>query len=130
LIKKILITFSLLYLAAMWQAYLLQYLPVYIPIYVPGYISVLSAITFLMYAWDKRQAKRSSHKKVNRTPERTLQLLALFGGWPGALLAQQLLRHKSQKRRFIVMLWLYILINVGSYFAVGYLWLYEGFNMP
>ncbi|MEH6732884.1 MAG: hypothetical protein V7726_20245, partial [Pseudoalteromonas distincta] len=58
MIKKILITFSLLYLAAIWQAYILQYLPVYIPIYVPGYISVLSAITFLMYAWDKRQAKR------------------------------------------------------------------------
>lgn len=114
MIKKILITFSLLYLAAIWLAYLLQYLPVYIQIYVPGYISVLSATTFLMYAWDKRQAKRSSHKKVNRTPVRTLQLLALFGGWPGALLAQQLLRHKSQKRRFIVMLWLYILINVGA----------------
>lgn len=121
MIKKILITFSLLYLAAIWLAYLLQYLPVYIPIYVPGYISVLSAITFLMYAWDKRQAKRSSHQKVNRTPERTLQLLALFGGWPGALLAQQLLRHKSQKRRFIVVLWLCILINVG---AVGSLLYY------
>ncbi|MBB1379059.1 DUF1294 domain-containing protein [Pseudoalteromonas sp. SR43-2] len=121
MIKKILITFSLLYLAAIWLAYLLQYLPVYIPIYVPGYISVLSAITFLMYAWDKRQAKRSSHKKVNRTPERTLQLLALFGGWPGALLAQQLLRHKSQKRRFIVVLWLCSLINVG---AVGSLLYY------
>ncbi len=120
----------MLYLAAIWLAYPLQYLPVYIPIYVPGYISVLSAITFLMYAWDKRQAKRSSHTKVNRTPERTLQLLALFGGWPGALLAQQLLRHKSQKRRFIIVLWLCILVNVGSYFAVGYLWLYEGFNMP
>ena len=121
MIKKILITFSLLYLAAIWQAYLLQYLPVYIPIYVPGYISVLSAITFLMYAWDKRQAKRSSHTKVNRTPERTLQLFALFGGWSGALLAQQLLRHKSQKRRFIVVLWLCILINVG---AVGSLLYY------
>ncbi|MBH0014231.1 DUF1294 domain-containing protein [Pseudoalteromonas sp. NZS100_1] len=130
MIKKILITFSLLYLAAIWLAHPLQYLPVYIPIYVPGYISVLSAITFLMYAWDKRQAKRSSHTKVNRTPERTLQLLTLFGGWPGALLAQQLLRHKSQKRRFIIVLWLCILVNVGSYFAVGYLWLYEGFNMP
>jgi len=113
LIKKILITFSLLYLAAIWLAYPLQYLPVYIPIYVPGYISVLSAITFFMYAWDKRQAKRSSRTKVKRTPERTLQLLALFGGWPGALIAQQLLRHKSQKRRFIIVLWLCVLVNVG-----------------
>ncbi|MEN8637148.1 DUF1294 domain-containing protein [Pseudoalteromonas distincta] len=122
MIKKILITFSLLYLAAIWLAYPLQYLPVYIPIYVPGYMSVLSAITFLMYAWDKRQAKRSSYTKVNRTPERTLQLLALFGGWPGALLAQQLLRHKSQKRRFIIVLWLCVLVNVaamgGLYFFV------------
>ena len=113
MIKKILVTFSLLYLVAIWQAYLLQYLPAYIPIYVPVYVSVLSAITFLMYAWDKRQAKRSSHSKVNRTPERTLQFFALFGGWPGALLAQQLLRHKSQKRRFIV-LWLCVLVNVAA----------------
>ncbi|MEM5508032.1 DUF1294 domain-containing protein [Pseudoalteromonas sp. AS71] len=122
MIKKILITFSLLYLAAIWLTYPLQYLPVYIPIYVPGYISVLSAITFFMYAWDKRQAKRSPHKKVNRTLERTLQLLALIGGWPGALIAQQLLRHKSQKRRFIIVLWLCVLVNVaamgGLYFFV------------
>jgi uncharacterized membrane protein YsdA (DUF1294 family) len=66
-----------------------------------------------MYAWDKRQAKQSTHKKVNRTSERTLQLLSLFGGWPGALIAQQWLRHKSQKRRFIGVLWLCILVNVG-----------------
>ncbi|MEL0640789.1 DUF1294 domain-containing protein [Pseudoalteromonas aliena] len=112
MIKKILITLSLLYLVAIWLAYLVQYLPVYIPIYVPSYISVLSAITFLMYAWDKRQAKQSTHKKVNRTPEKTLQLLSLFGGWPGALIAQQWLRHKSQKRRFIVALWLCIVVNV------------------
>ena len=75
-----------------------------------------------MYAWDKRQAKRSLHKKVNRTPERALQLLALIGGWPGALIAQQLLRHKSQKRRFIIVLWLCVLVNVaamgGLYFFV------------
>lgn len=119
LMKKILITFSLLYLAAIWLVYLLQYLPVYIPIYVPSYVSILSAITFLMYAWDKRQAKRSSYTKVNRTPERTLQLLALLGGWPGALLAQQLLRHKSQKRSFIVLLWLCILLNVSVYYLIG-----------
>ena len=86
----------------------------------PVYVSVLSAITFLMYAWDKRQAKLSAHKKVNRTPERTLQFFTLFGGWPGALLAQQLLRHKSQKRRFIVVLWLCIVVNVGCSITAMY----------
>ncbi|MDO6465799.1 DUF1294 domain-containing protein [Pseudoalteromonas carrageenovora] len=124
MIKKTLITFSLLYLAIIWLAYLSQYLPIYIPIYVPGYISSLSLITFIMYAWDKRQAKQSTHKKVNRTSERALQLLSLFGGWPGALIAQQWLRHKSQKRRFIGVLWLCIILNISGaggvlYFLIG-----------
>ena len=35
-----------------------------------------------------------------RTAENTLHLLALGGGWPGALVAQQLFRHKSAKRAF------------------------------
>ncbi|KPV92955.1 hypothetical protein AN395_00081 [Pseudoalteromonas sp. P1-30] len=121
MIKKTLITFSLLFLAVIWLAYLSQYLPVYIPIYAPAYISALSLITFIMYAWDKRQAKQSAHKKVNRTPERTLQLLSLLGGWPGTLIAQQWLRHKSQKRRFIVVLWLCIVLNVASILSVFFL---------
>lgn len=73
-----------------------------------------------MYAWDKRQAKLSAHKKVNRTPERMLQLLSLLGGWPGALIAQQWLRHKSQKRRFIVVLWLCIFGNVSVIGAITF----------
>ena len=111
----------MLFLAVIWLAYLSQYLPIYIPIYVPGYISSLSLITFIMYAWDKRQAKQSGHKKVNRTSERTLQLLSLFGGWPGALIAQQWLRHKSQKRRFIVVLWLCIILNAVSILSLLFL---------
>jgi len=120
LIKKTLIIFSLLFLAVIWLAYLSQYLPIYIPIYAPAYVSALSLITFITYAWDKRQAKLSAHKKVNRTSERTLQLLSLFGGWPGALIAQQWLRHKSQKRRFIVVLWLCIFGNVTVIGAITF----------
>ncbi|WP_338365660.1 DUF1294 domain-containing protein [uncultured Pseudoalteromonas sp.] len=120
MIKKTLIIFSLLFLAVIWLAYLSQYLPIYIPIYAPAYVSALSLITFITYAWDKRQAKLSAHKKVNRTSERTLQLLSLFGGWPGALIAQQWLRHKSQKRRFIVVLWLCIFGNVTVIGAITF----------
>jgi len=57
---------------------------------------VASATAFLAYAIDKRAARRGGR----RIPERKLQLLALLCGWPGAWLAQQLLRHKTQKTRF------------------------------
>ena len=46
-----------------------------------------------------------------RTPEKTLQMLALAGGWPGAVLAQQWLRHKSSKTRFQLQFWCMALLN-------------------
>ena len=48
----------------------------------------LSLLTFLAYAVDKSAAINGRW----RTPEKTLHLLSVSGGWPGALLAQQLLR--------------------------------------
>ncbi len=55
-----------------------------------------SLAAFLAYAFDKSAAKGGRW----RTSEGTLHLLALAGGWPGALLAQQFLRHKSAKASF------------------------------
>lgn len=57
---------------------------------------LLSLFTYLLYAHDKRAARRQRW----RTRESTLHLLALLGGWPGALLAQRRLRHKSSKASF------------------------------
>lgn len=56
-------------------------------------ILAASGITFIAYALDKRAAKKQSW----RIQESRLHLLALLDGWPGALLAQQVLRHKSAK---------------------------------
>lgn len=56
----------------------------------------MSSITYVFYYVDKSAAQKGEW----RTPEKTLQLLALFGGWPGALVAQQTLRHKSNKSSF------------------------------
>src|SRR5690554_2049943 len=67
----------------------------------------VSCLTFLFYYLDKSAAKRGAR----RTPETTLHGLALAGGWPGALIAQQLLRHKSKKRRFRLALWVTVLVN-------------------
>ncbi len=71
-----------------------------------GYV-VLSAITFVAYALDKSAARSGGW----RTQEGSLQLLGLLGGWPGGLLARQLLRHKSKKASFGRVFWATVLIN-------------------
>lgn len=57
---------------------------------------------FVAYALDKSAARAGAR----RTPERTLLLLGLAGGWPGAVLAQQWLRHKTRKQPFQSLFWL------------------------
>jgi uncharacterized membrane protein YsdA (DUF1294 family)/cold shock CspA family protein len=69
-----------------------------------------SVLAFIAYALDKSAAKQNHW----RTPESTLHLMALVGGWPGALAAQRLLRHKSVKTSFQVMFWLTVLLNCGA----------------
>lgn len=66
-----------------------------------------SLVTFVAYAWDKSAAKKSR----SRTAENTLHLLGLAGGWPGALVARQVVRHKTQKRPFIVVFWSTVVTN-------------------
>ena len=74
-----------------------------------------SIITFIIYAQDKSAARKGRW----RTKESTLHLLALLGGWPGALIAQQTLRHKSQKTEFRFVFWVTVGLNCGVY-----LWLF------
>jgi uncharacterized membrane protein YsdA (DUF1294 family)/cold shock CspA family protein len=64
-----------------------------LPAAVAGLYLLASVAAFIVYALDKSAAQRQQW----RTQESTLHLLALIGGWPGALAAQQLLRHKSKK---------------------------------
>lgn len=70
---------------------------------------VLSLVTFIAYALDKAAARKGSW----RTPESTLHLLSLLGGWPGALVAQRKLRHKTRKPSFRLVFWLTVLLNCG-----------------
>jgi uncharacterized membrane protein YsdA (DUF1294 family) len=69
----------------------------------------MSFLTFFAYALDKYRAKHD----LWRLPERTLHLLEAFGGWPGALVAQRLLHHKSRKKRYRAVLGLIILGHLG-----------------
>ncbi|WP_150104310.1 DUF1294 domain-containing protein [Shewanella sediminis] len=94
--------FSMLIATALFQ----QMLPYHIA---PFYL-IVSGFTFIAYALDKSAARKGNW----RTKESTLQLMALIGGWPGALLAQRWLRHKSQKMSFRITLWLMIALNNGT----------------
>lgn len=77
--------------------------------------AVASVACFIAYALDKSAARKGRR----RTPERTLLLLGLAGGWPGALAAQQLLRHKSAKTSFLAKFWLTVVLNLAALAALG-----------
>ena len=79
--------------------------------------AVMSVITYVAYAIDKSAAQSGRW----RTSEGTLHLLALLGGWPGALVAQASLRHKSKKASFRVVFWATVLINCAAF-----AWLHTG----
>jgi uncharacterized membrane protein YsdA (DUF1294 family)/cold shock CspA family protein len=75
---------------------------------------VASCVAYLAYVFDKA----ASLKGQWRTPESTLHLFSLVGGWPGAMLAQQTLRHKTQKLSFQVTYWVTVVLNCA---ALGWL---------
>ncbi|MDB5884388.1 MAG: hypothetical protein JWR74_559 [Polaromonas sp.] len=68
---------------------------------------LLNLATFFMYWTDKHAAQTGRW----RTPENTLHLLALLGGWPGAGWAQALLRHKSSKSSFLLAYWVTVALH-------------------
>lgn len=75
----------------------------------------MSSLAFVLYGIDKWAAKH----EAQRTRESTLQFCALFGGWPGALLAQQVFRHKSSKRSFQITFWFFVILNCGALGLAG-----------
>lgn len=69
-----------------------------------------SLAAFIAYAKDKSAAQNDQW----RTPENTLQLLSLIGGWPGALIAQRWLRHKTSKASFQLVFWATVILNSST----------------
>jgi len=102
----VLAAFAALYLAvcATWPP----------PVWVHGLYLGLSLATFVVYAVDKRAARTGRQ----RVPENTLHVLALAGGWPGAIVAQQALRHKTAKRSFRRVFWVTVTANVIGFVAL------------
>jgi uncharacterized membrane protein YsdA (DUF1294 family)/cold shock CspA family protein len=68
---------------------------------------VVSILTFLVYWFDKSAARHGQW----RTKESSLLFLGLAGGWPGAVVAQRVLRHKSRKQSFQMAFWGTVVMN-------------------
>ena len=86
-----------------------------LPWWIVGWYAVMGVVTFMTYYKDKQSAQNGAW----RTPESTLHLLAVLGGWGGAILAQTYLRHKSRKPEFQRVFYVTVLINLAI--LVGYL---------
>ncbi len=74
-----------------------------------GDLMLMSLVTLGFYAWDKRQSRNRGW----RVPESRLHVLSLLGGWPGALIGQRWLRHKSVKKKFRAVFWLTVVVHVA-----------------
>jgi len=86
-----------------------------VPHIVAGGYAGLSLICFIFYAADKSAAQSGGW----RIKESSLLTLGLVGGWPGAILAQQFLRHKSTKASFRSAFWGTVFFNVVAFVALS-----------
>lgn len=76
--------------------------------------ALLSLAAFTIYGWDKHAAIRGAR----RIPEARLHQLALLGGWPGALLAMRLFKHKRRKAAFVRVFWATVVGHLALLIAV------------
>ena len=81
----------------------------------------LSLVTFVAYGFDKRRAQKGGR----RVPEKTLHVMALLGGWPGALMGQQAFRHKTQKLSFRIVYWLCVALHLIAVCGAVYHWMWR-----
>lgn len=112
---------------AQWGTTSLFAIPAFVLVYfivafvwrVPGWFAAVyvgaSLVCFAAYAWDKSAAVSGGW----RTAESTLLFLGLACGWPGALIAQQVLRHKSNKASFRSAFWVTVVLNVAGFVALN-----------
>ena len=61
----------------------------------------------------------SARHGARRVPEKALHLLELFGGWPGALVAQPWFRHKTGKFPFRLVVWAIAAAHLGAWIHFG-----------
>ena len=100
--------FAIIYMAGIATGVYLGKLPDFsVPLYLGE-----SVTTFLAYGSDKSKAQHGGW----RTQESTLHLLSVIGGWPGALVAQQMFNHKTTEKSFRSGFWFTVVLNCAGFF--------------
>lgn len=76
----------------------------------------MSLVCFILFFIDKKRSETNGW----RIREYYLHLVELLGGWPGALLGQKFIRHKTKKISYRIILWLIILVHAAIWFYFFY----------
>ncbi|WP_297119470.1 DUF1294 domain-containing protein [uncultured Enterobacter sp.] len=77
---------------------------------IPTWLLLANVLTLLIYGGDKLAAR----KAWRRVPESTLLAFGVVGGWPGAIVGQQLFRHKTQKQPFKTYFIISVIVSVAA----------------
>ena len=72
---------------------------------------LMSFVCFTAYYADKKRAEKNQW----RIPEANLHILELLGGWPGALIAQRMFRHKTVKKSYQTVFWLIVTVHMTAW---------------
>lgn len=105
-------------LAVFAGVFAVAYVVLDLPWWMPALYAVMSLLAFAAYGLDKSAARRAGQ----RVSEQTLLALGLLCGWPGAVIAQQLFRHKTRKRSVRRAFWRTVVLNLlllGSFVALA-----------
>ncbi len=80
---------------------------------------VASVFGFRLIIVDKLRAAEGSDGSRMRVPENTLHTIELIGGWPGSVLAQYGVRHKTSKRSYRMKFMAMVTIHVIAVAAIA-----------
>ncbi|MFP2401618.1 DUF1294 domain-containing protein [Enterobacter ludwigii] len=78
------------------------------------WLLLINVLTLATYGADKMAARRA----MRRVPEATLLVFGLIGRWPGAIIGQQLFRHKTQKQPFKTYFIVSVIVSISAMVAV------------
>jgi Predicted membrane protein len=77
---------------------------------VPTWLLLVNVLTLAIYGGDKLAARRA----WRRVPESTLLAFGVLGGWPGAIVGQQLFSHKTQKQPFKTYFFISVVLSLAA----------------